>query len=688
MALVSAGKDGKVFTFAGFLLDARQRLLFGSEGEPIPLTGRAFDTLLYLLEHADELVDKPTLMKALWPNVIVEENNLNQNISIVRRALGEVPGEHRFIVTVPGRGFRFVALVQRGDALPEQPALASERMASRGQAPTPPGGMTPLQSDEFMRASRERPGVSAALLIWRGKGVLWVAGAVLALVFAYLGVERQSIWLGARVTGRLAALPPESTARMGAAPIPAPVFAPPPHSIAVLPFANLSGDPNQEYFSDGISEELINALSHIDALQVAARTSSFSFRGKEVDVGTIARKLGVGAILEGSVRRSGNTVRVTAQLVNAVNGFHMWSEDYDRNLKSILALQTDIATKVAEELRVRLLGDEAERIEVGGTHNPQAYDAYLRGMQLTATADHEAEYRAALSAFDQALELDSRFAAAHSQRARALVDIALTSNQRNQSAIEQLYLMARQSAEKAVTFAPNSADAHAVLGWYVLFRFRQYERAARELDRAMSLSPGDALVLTAYAGFQAMMGHGRISVEASQRSVQLDPLSYTMRMNYSRVLYTARRFSEAIAVAQDARALNPHDTSSMGITAEAYLALGKPERAAHICESSSIPLQEQLRYYCLALAYHSIGKPREALDALTKLRALEGDGGSVEYGSIYAQWGQPRLALQWLAKAERQYNRSLAGLRAEWTWDPIRREPEFIALERRLDFPP
>jgi TolB-like protein/DNA-binding winged helix-turn-helix (wHTH) protein len=683
---VSAGKDGKVFTFAGFSLDARQRLLFGSEGETIPLTGRAFDTLLCLLEHADELVDKQTLMKAVWPNVVVEENNLNQNISIVRRALGESPSEHRFIVTVPGRGFRFVAPVQRGDALPPRPALAREHLAAGAQGRVPPGGVTP--SGGVMQASDSgRSGMPSPLSFWRGKGVLWVSAVVLALVLVYLGVERYRIRRGSPAASAATASTPGATARAAATPDAA-QFAPPPHSIAVLPFANLSGDPNQEYFSDGISEELINALSHIDALQVAARTSSFSFKGKDADVGTIARKLDVGAILEGSVRRSGNTVRVTAQLVNAVNGFHIWSENFDRDLKDILTLQTDIATKVAEQLRIRLLADQAARIEAGGTQNPQAYDAYLRGMQLIATGDREAEFRAALAAFDQALEHDPHFAAAHSQRARALAAIASLPSQRSESATEQLYLLARQSAEEGVALAPSSADAHAVLGWYVYVRFRQYEQAARELDRAISLSPGDALVLTAYAGFQAATGHGQIAVEAGQRSVQLDPLSYQMRLNYAVVLYLARHFSEVIRVAQDARALNPHDTSSMRLTAEAYLALQGAERAMQICESSSISLEEGDRNYCRALAYHSIGRLREARDAFDKLRALEGDGGSMAYASIYAQWGEPKLALQWLVKAERQYQRRLVALRSDWIWDPIRDEPGFIALERRLNFPP
>src|SRR4029077_10858933 len=166
-------------------------------------------------------------------------------------------------------------------------------------------------------------------------------------------------------------------------------FAPPPHSIAVLPFVNLSGDKAQEYFSDGLTEESLNSLAQINDLQVAARTSAFSFKGTNTDIGTIARKLNVGAVLEGSVRRSANTLRITAQLINAVTGFHLWSKSYDRDLGDVLKLQSEIATSVASALKVTLLGDVAARVELGGTRNLAAFDAYLRGAKAYSSI-HEA----------------------------------------------------------------------------------------------------------------------------------------------------------------------------------------------------------------------------------------------------------------------------------------------------------
>src|SRR5207244_10259895 len=186
-------------------------------------------------------------------------------------------------------------------------------------------------------------------------------------------------------------------------------FAPPPHSIAVLPFVNLSGDRGQEYFSDGLTEELLNSLAEINELQVAARTSSFSFK-EHPDIATVAHKLNVGAILEGSVRRSGHTVRITAQLINAVTGFHLWSKTYDRDLGDVLQLQTEIATAVAEALKVTLLGDVSAKIELGSTRNPAAFDAYLRGLKLARTATTREECRAPIDAFTEAIRLDSDYA--------------------------------------------------------------------------------------------------------------------------------------------------------------------------------------------------------------------------------------------------------------------------------------
>jgi TolB-like protein len=260
-----------------------------------------------------------------------------------------------------------------------------------------PGGETPPEFVERVRrlVSPEPPYAPTATVLPAGvaptppppasRRSKWalplIAAAVVAAAVVYFAIDRFSVSKHPTL--------PAAQARADAT-----AFSPPPHSIAVLPFVNMSGDKEQEYFSDGLSEELLNDLARINELQVAARTSAFSFKGKDTDIGTIGRKLNVGAVLEGSVRRSAHTVRVTAQLINAVTGFHMWSQSYDRDLGDVLKLQTDIAQAVSNALKVTLLSDVPSRIKVGGTRNPAAYEAYLRAAsaywQVVSASDNEA----------------------------------------------------------------------------------------------------------------------------------------------------------------------------------------------------------------------------------------------------------------------------------------------------------
>jgi TolB-like protein len=523
---------------------------------------------------------------------------------------------------------------------------------------------------------------------WRSKVGAWTTGAVLAVALAYIAVDK--LWVSRHLPPTPPAAPPPQTPATATAA----AFTPPPHSIAVLPFTNLSGDPKQEYLSDGISEELINALSHIDALQVAARTSSFSFKGKQVDIDTIARKLGVGAVLEGSVRRSGNNVRITVQLINAVTGFHIWSENYDRDVKNLLAVQTDIATTAAKQLRATLLGDEAAKIEAGGTSNPQAYDAYLRGLQMylgSGPSADEAPVRAALASYDQAISLDPNYAAPYAQRARALSGLARRVNgPRWLQRRESLFQQARQSAERAVALAPDFADGHVALGWHVLlYGYLDFQGAAREIERAMSLASGSAYVLRTYASFQGwVLGRRDTSLAAIHRAVSLDPQNYFYRLDLLAILRASRLFTDVLTEAPGATALRPdsHDVSSY--EAEAFLAMGEPQRALQLCGSQSAPLDDDDRRSCLAMAYHALGKIRESEIEFVRLQALKGETEPAVYAAIYAQLGKPAEALRWLATAERLRDTNLVSLKTDWRLDPIRNQREFKALERRLNYPP
>ena len=463
-----------------------------------------------------------------------------------------------------------------------------------------------------------------------------------------------------------------------------PPFSPPAHSIAVLPFINMSGDASQDYFSDGLSEELLNSLVRLQALRVTARTSSFSFKGKDVDIPTIARKLNVGAVLEGSVRKSANKVRITAQLINGVNGFHLWSETYDRDLKDVLVLQTEIATAVMTSLEVTLLGDLVKTIELGGTTNPQAFDAYLRSQRLGFGTGDEKNDRASLAALDQAIALDPTYALAHSQRSEALLR---NTNYEGTNRKAQLATIAqaRTAAERAVEIAPTLGRAHATLALNLVIGSLDFTAAEAAYAKALALEPGNARVQRSYAQFSANLGRFSRAIEALNRAMELDPLNPNSLGNYGRTLHFARRYAESATFFEHALTLEPHDMVWRYYSAMNYLALGQIDTAVEQCTANGdFPYNP----VCLAIAYHKQNRKADAAAELAKYRKWAGDGGAFQYAQIYAQWGEREQALHWLAAAYGVRDGSISEIKVDPFLDPIRNTPRYKEIEGRLHFPP
>jgi TolB-like protein/Flp pilus assembly protein TadD len=487
---------------------------------------------------------------------------------------------------------------------------------------------------------------------WRSKPVLLAIAAV--IVFAVPAY----FWISKHLT-----------------PTPA-AFAPPPHSIAVLPFVNLSGDKEQEYFSDGLTEELLNSLAEINELQVAARTSSFYFKGKDVDLGTVAHKLNVGAVLEGSVRRSANTLRITAQLINAVTGFHLWSKTYDRDLGDVLKLQTEIATAVASALKVTLLGDVAAKVELGGTRNPGAFDAYLRGAKAFSSRHEAKDIPAAIAAYTEAIRLDPHYALAFAARSIALSLYAGETTTRID------FDKAQADARQALALAPDLAQAHLALAFVSELGNFDFTQANEAYQRALALAPGNAEVLRYGGLFAAWMGHFDAGLAAARRAVVLDPLARDSHYFLGWALYAARRYEEAVAVLAEVISLDPEFKETYGLRGLASYGLGDLKNARASCESQPDPQR------CLAVTYDKLGRHADAEAVLSKLKAAAGDADAYYYATIYAQWGNRAQALTWLDTAMRVRDPGLLLLKTDPLLDPLRKEPRFQAIERELKFPP
>jgi TolB-like protein/Tfp pilus assembly protein PilF len=457
-------------------------------------------------------------------------------------------------------------------------------------------------------------------------------------------------------------------------------FVPPPHSIAVLPFVNMSGDKEQEYFSDGLTEELLNSLSRINELQVSARTSSFSFKGKDTDLSTLAHKLNVASVLEGSVRRAGNTLRITAQLNNAITGFQLWSQTYDRNLSDVLQLQTEIANAVAAALKITLLGDVTAKIEVGATHNPEAFDAYLRATKAYRGALDRQGLEDSIAGYTEAVHIDPNYAIPYADRSIALSDFAR--NWGTGDAIRDYRERSQLDARKAIALAPDLANGHLALA-ALLENALDFAGATKEYERALALAPGSARVLRQYAIFASQMGRIEAALAAAHQAVALDPLNADRYLALGLVEFAARRNSESLASLKTAGTLSPNHRGIDAWLAFAYYASGDYPDALAACENAD----ESNKLICLPMIYNKLGRHSEAQASLVKYQAERGEEGALFFAMIYAQWGDHPRALDWLDTAMRMHDPYLEKLKTNVNFDPLRKEPRFQAIERQLKFP-
>jgi TolB-like protein/Flp pilus assembly protein TadD len=454
------------------------------------------------------------------------------------------------------------------------------------------------------------------------------------------------------------------------------------HSIAVLPFINMSGDKEQEYFSDGLTEEVLNSLAQINGLQVAGRTSSFYFKGKGVDLETIAHKLGVADVLEGSVRRSAGVIRVTAQLTNAVTGFQVWSKTYDRETGDVLKLQTEIARAVAEALKVTLLGDFAAKIELGGTHNPAAFDSYLRASKAYQSRSGTEDIPEAIRGYTDAIDSDPSYALAWAARSLALSTYA--AEVAGEASKRESFSRAEADARKAIALTPGLAEAHLALATFYNNGPLELTKANAEFERALTLAPGNARVLRISGGNAAYMGHFDVAIPAARRAVLLDPLARSSHTSLGLALYLARRYQDAAAAYAGAVSLNPDFKSAYAERGLALYAIGDLQGARASCEAKR---DFWYSHQCLAIVYDKLDRHADAEAELANIRTAVADAAAYQYATIYAQWGDPRKALEALGVALKLRDPGLFQLKTEPLLDPLRQEPGFKAILDELKFP-
>jgi TolB-like protein/DNA-binding winged helix-turn-helix (wHTH) protein/Flp pilus assembly protein TadD len=600
------------YEFGPFCLDGNKKLLW-RDSEPVALTPKVLDTLLTLIELRDRVVTKDELLERVWRGTVVEEGGLARNISILRKALGEKPDQHTYIVTVPGKGYRFVADVRE----------AAGAGASAKEA----------------RASR------------------WLLlGGLVALAAAVLVV-----YLLRHPPGAPAA-PPAIT------------------SLAVLPLANLSGDPAQEYFADGMTEALIGNLARIRALRVVSRTSVMRFKGGTRSLPEIARALSVDAIVEGSVLRTGDRVRISVQLIHVATDAHLWAREYERDLTDILKLQGEVSRAVAEEIQVQITAEERARLASVASVDPAAYQEYLLGQHYLWRLDEE-DLTRAIDHFEQATRLDGRYAAAYAGLSHAWWWRGVW----GAKSPKQVEVQSRAAALRALELDPQLAAAHVSTGRIKFSYDWDWSGAEMDFGRALELDP-TSLDAHFFEGMLFMaLGRFPESIAHIERAEQLDPLSATVQSAFGRILYRARRFDEAILHLNQAIELQPEAPGNYGRLADVYEEMGRYDEALAVHEKEKrVSGRAQDLSPAVARIYARMGKADEA----RRILDLQRTRGSQWFvlATTYAALGDKDEAFRLLFQVTEERD-ALNYVKTDPRLDSLHSDPRWQTLLRRMNLP-
>jgi TolB-like protein/DNA-binding winged helix-turn-helix (wHTH) protein/Flp pilus assembly protein TadD len=610
------------YQFGPFTLDVSKRRLL-RDGEVVRLTPKAFETLLALVEVSGKTIEKDELLKRVWADTVVEENNLNQSITALRKSLGDSRRDSQYIATIPGLGYRFVADV---------------REVSRIETDVPPVAM-----------KTGRSWLRPRLLVVTGLLVLAVALASLIIWARRSAPERFSIT-----------------------------------SVMVLPLENLSGDPAQEYFADGMTDALIGDLARINGLRVISRTSSMHYKGKSKPLPEIASELKVDGVVEGTVQRSGDRVLIRAQLIHAPTDTHLWVQTYERDVRDVLSLQSEIAQAIAREVQIKTTPSDQPGSTARQPVRPKAFDDYLQGRYLYWNKRTEANLQKAIEHFQSAIKEDPNYAPAYA----GIADCYNALGAVQVGALPPLE--ARRRAEEAATRAlaldNNLAEAHSSLGYVNHFNWN-WEAAEQSHKRAIELNPNYANAHNFYASY--LMSKGRIeeSVAASNRARELDPFSLSISAQRGFLLENARRYDQAIEQLRGVIAMDPDHYQAYWILGHTYAASGRFAEAVDAAEKA-VALSDRApgALGILGLVYGLADRKAEATRVLNELLDLNKQRyvTPAAVANVYIGLGDKDRAFVWLEKAYEERSNYLAYLTVFPIVDPLRSDPRFTDLVKRV----
>jgi tetratricopeptide (TPR) repeat protein len=418
---------------------------------------------------------------------------------------------------------------------------------------------------------------------------------------------------------------------------------------------------------------LLNVLAKVNSLKVAARTSSFHFKGHTGDIETVARKLGVAAVLEGSVRQSGKRIRITAQLINAKDGYHLWSESFDRELDDIFEVQDEISGAVVKALKVKLLGEDTSSANPGGTSNPEAFNAYLQGMHYRNKGSNKEALLLAVEHYRKAIKLDPDYAQAYAGLATSLEHLATN----NFADLDQVVEKAEEAARKSIELAPILATGHLVLSTIAMGYRLDKATAMKESNKAMALEPGNVAVLIEHARIHVLCNDVETALQTARTAQELDPVSTAAAELLGHALYFSRHYDEGIEAFRHALSLDPHYPRPQYGIGMCQYQLGNLEAAAKSVAQEPL---EWMRLSGLAVVEHQLGNNESAERAMAALIESYRDNGLYQQAQVLGQWGRLDESIDALLKAREIGDPGVSQIVVDPLIDPLREDPRFLKL--------